>query len=278
MTTKIELDKYYTPPEIAQHTLDKIYEIIGRENIDLFLEPSAGDGVFLNILDQDFRKNLDYNKSYVKPYEAYDIAPEDNRISKMDFLSYKNDSFKRICAIGNPPFGDRKNNLVRKFFSVLMNNNIQYVAFILPIRQYKNEVTFYEYDLIYTEDLGTDDYSGISIHCCLNIYKRPETLNKKKNYELQNVKIEEHHRTNNPLLNNISDYRICSFGNIGKIVEYPNRYCKELCINVSDRWRNEVISLLSKTDFHKEFPSVSSPYVAKWQIYKYIKENIPEIE
>ena len=40
----------------------------------------------------------------------------------------------------------------------------------------------------------------------------------------------------------------------------------------------QIVGILKNTDFKKVFPSVSTPYVSKWQIYKYIKEQIPEIE
>ena len=43
---KIDLDKYYTPIDIAKYCIDKTYEIIGRENIIEVIEPSAGDGSF----------------------------------------------------------------------------------------------------------------------------------------------------------------------------------------------------------------------------------------
>ena len=68
---KIELDKYYTPKEIARHCYEKVIEILGRENIIEIIEPSAGSGVF-----------LDLDKSII----GYDIEPEDDRIIKQDYL------------------------------------------------------------------------------------------------------------------------------------------------------------------------------------------------
>jgi len=66
---KIELDKYYTPIEVAKHCYNKAIEKIGKENITEIIEPSAGAGVF-----------LDLDKSII----GYDIEPEDNRIIKQD--------------------------------------------------------------------------------------------------------------------------------------------------------------------------------------------------
>ena len=70
---KILNDKYYTSPELAEYCVKKTKEIIGEENITEYIEPSAGSGVFLDYLD--------------KPYFAYDIEPEDDRIVKQDYLS-----------------------------------------------------------------------------------------------------------------------------------------------------------------------------------------------
>ena len=45
---KIINDKYYTSPELAEYCVKKTEEIIGKENITEYLEPSAGSGVFLD--------------------------------------------------------------------------------------------------------------------------------------------------------------------------------------------------------------------------------------
>ena len=41
---KILNDKYYTSPELAEYCVKKTEEIIGRENITEYIEPSAGSG------------------------------------------------------------------------------------------------------------------------------------------------------------------------------------------------------------------------------------------
>jgi hypothetical protein len=47
---KLDNDKYYTSPEIAEYVVNKTFEIIGISKISEFLEPSAGNGIFLNYL------------------------------------------------------------------------------------------------------------------------------------------------------------------------------------------------------------------------------------
>ena len=46
--SKIKNDKYYTSNELAEYCVNKTKEIIGKQNISEWLEPSAGAGVFLN--------------------------------------------------------------------------------------------------------------------------------------------------------------------------------------------------------------------------------------
>ena len=141
--SKIELDKYYTPDDLAKYCVEKTKEIVRDENITEYLEPSAGSGVFLKYLD--------------KPYLAYDIAPEGEGIIKQDYLTLDLEYKKGRCVIGNPPYGT-KNNLSVKFYKKAVELG-DYIAFILPISQLNNNQQMYEFDLIYSEDLGKQIYS-----------------------------------------------------------------------------------------------------------------------
>lgn len=119
------------------------------------------------------------------------------------------------------------------------------------------------------------------MRCCFNIYKKPITvINKTKpNHILKDVKIKEHHRTMHPILDNNEDFRICSFGSsLGKSCK-PNTYCKELCFYIINKYHKEkILNILKNTNYKKEFPCISTPYIATWQVYKYLKEQIPELE
>lgn len=46
--SKIQNDKYYTLPNLANYCWDKVLEVIGEENISEVIEPSVGNGAFLN--------------------------------------------------------------------------------------------------------------------------------------------------------------------------------------------------------------------------------------
>lgn len=115
---KLKDDKYYTSPELAKYCVEKTKEIIGEDNITEYIEPSAGGGVFLNYLN--------------KPYFAYDIEPEDDRIQRADWLQINLDYKSGRCIIGNPPFGDR-NTLAVQFYkkiNSIMRLHSIYITYI----------------------------------------------------------------------------------------------------------------------------------------------------
>jgi len=265
--SKIENDKYYTSKELAKYCVEKTKEVIGITNITEYIEPSAGSGVFLDYLN--------------KPHKGYDIEPEDTRIMKQEYLALDIPYLKGRCIIGNPPYG-RVNNLATQFYkkSVLLGD---YISFILPISQFNNNIKMYEFDLIYSEDLGVKKYSDIDVHCCLNIYRRPYngTLNKKPNYKLKDVKIYEHHNIRNYIAKTDIDYdiRICSWGNaIGKEVLTENEYFNEMCIVITNNtYRKEIIDIIKQAKWKDIYPMTATPRLKYWQVYKYIKEQIPEI-
>lgn len=155
---KINLDKYYTPIEVANHCWEKIDEIINiKENITRIIEPSVGNGSFCNWK--------------IKPDLMIDIKPEIENVVTSDYLTYPLKYQKGTLVIGNPPYGE-KLNLAQKFYNKSCKI-ADYIGFILPISQLNNTTSLYKFDLIYSEDLGIYEYSGRNLHCCFNLYKRP---------------------------------------------------------------------------------------------------------
>lgn len=143
----------------------------------------------------------------------------------------------------------------------------------------------YEFDLVYSEDLGTHHYTDRDLHCCFNIYKRPENgkLNKKNSYKLKDVVIKENRRTGQQINNHSYDIGICSFGSgiIGRIPTYVGQYAKEFYFKINnDMFREEIIKLVKTTDWeHDVCNGISGQTnLAQWQVYKYLKEQIPELE
>lgn len=268
---KIKNDKYYTPKELAEYCVNKTKEIVGEENISEYFEPSGGNGVFLDFLP--------------KGTYSCDIEPEDDRIEKQDYLTLDLEYKKGRCVIGNPPFGE-KGNLIVKFY----NKSIEiadYICFILPISQYKNDVKLYKFDLISPEDLGRQFYTDRYIHCCFNIYRRPNNykLNNKKSYKLNDLEIIEIIKNKNPKRNKPYngfnyDYAICAWGaSIGKEIDYNNQYAKEFYFVINnDILKNRIIEVIKNADWKNIYKMTATPNLLHWQVYKYLKEQIQEIE
>jgi len=124
-----DLDKYYTKSHIAKKCYESIKGFLNRSKVDitntLFIEPSAGSGVFL--------------KHIKEASMGFDLAPTTPGIYKNDFLKGDikkfftlEDSKKQTVFIGNPPFG-KKSDLAIQF----INRAFKYgsvVGFILPIQ------------------------------------------------------------------------------------------------------------------------------------------------
>ena len=265
---KIKNDKYYTSPKLAKYIVNKTKEIIGEKNITEYLEPSAGQGVFLDYLD--------------KPYLAYDIEPEDDRIVQQDFLELELEYKKGRCIIGNPPFG-RSNTLAVRFYK----KSIQiadYIVFILPISQLNNNMQMYEFDLVYSEDLKEQSYSDRKLHCCLNIYRRPKNnvLNKKPNYKLKDVTLVEYRRGGNEKPRKEYDYAIGTFGAgcVGKEISKCGTYALECYFYINNyKLKDAILNLIKNTDWKSMSKGISNTYnLPQWRIYKYLKEQIPELE
>lgn len=262
--SKIELDKYYTSDELAKYCVNKAKEIIGEENITQYLEPSAGGGAFLNHLPNDTI--------------SYDIEPEDDRVLKKDYLELNLEYKQGRCIIGNPPYG-RCLNLAQKFYKKSIELG-DYICFILPISQLNNNKTMYEFDLIYSEDLGLKMYSERSMHCCFNIYRRnPKGLNKRKSFKLKDVKII---RQDSSKYNEAKyDIRICYWGNgsAGKVLSDSEHYSAEYKIQVlKEDLKDRVVAVLESVNWHERLNCISMLKIQQFHIYELLKEKIPELE
>ena len=264
------LDKYYTPLKLAEYIVNKTEEIIGEQNITEYIEPSAGAGVFLDCLEY-----LD------KPYLAYDIEPEDSRIVEQDYLELELDYKRGRCVIGNPPFG-WGNTLSVKFYKKSIEL-ADYIAFILPISQLNNNMQMYEFDLVYSDDLGLHNYSGKQLHCCFNIYKRPHSskLNKRPNYKLKDVTIIEYRRGGNSVIPPGYDFGMGAYGTgcVGKVPNKIGQYCREYYFYIKNKeLKNKVLDVLENYDWKGISKSTSMHMLPQWRIFKVLKEEVPELE
>ena len=115
-----QLDKFYTRRAVADWCVREAIGTIGRlEGSVLYVEPSAGDGAFLDAMPS--------------PKIGIDIAPCPNRrdIVAADFLLWRpTQQFDTIIVIGNFPFG--KNAATARKFLNHSAGFASYIASILP--------------------------------------------------------------------------------------------------------------------------------------------------
>ena len=112
-------DQFFTSKDTARYCYDKAIEIIAPLcNLGdyTFIEPSAGDGSFYNIMPTMQRIGVD-------------IEPKCDGVVQSDFLKWTPDTTKNIC-IGNPPFGLR-GHLALKFINHAAKFS-DFVCFVLP--------------------------------------------------------------------------------------------------------------------------------------------------
>lgn len=118
------LDKYYTKDEIVLELIKIIKEKLKiSRSKDLIIEPSAGNGSFIDSLKKLCKNTL-----------FYDTFPEHDDIITKDYLEgdykYLKKDYRKIHIVGNPPFG-RQASMAVKF----IKKSCEYcdtISFILP--------------------------------------------------------------------------------------------------------------------------------------------------
>ena len=151
-------DKFYTNPSTVNTCLQTIREnnLIGHN--DLVIEPSAGNGAF-----------IDGIRSITAKCVFYDLIPEHNDVIQQDYLEYTpphENHYSKIHIIGNPPFGRQSSKaiqFIRK--SAEFSNSI---SFILPKSFQKESMQKYfplNFHLVKQIELSNDSfYVGNTIH------------------------------------------------------------------------------------------------------------------
>ena len=95
----VDLDQFFTAPDIAASCHQNLLAIMradgAKEPNYKFIEPSAGSGVFYDLLPVDRRIGID-------------VMPLRKEFIEQDFLSWKiKPNGLRYAVVGNPPFGYR---------------------------------------------------------------------------------------------------------------------------------------------------------------------------
>ena len=187
----LKLNKFYTKEFIAeecylnfQKVLKRFYSENFLKNI-CYIEPSAGSGVFLKIIEG---KKI-----------GFDIEPTDNgkyQIQKLDFLQENIQSFLngkyQYVFLGNPPFG-KKAKLAIDFINKAFEYS-EIVGFILPIQFLKwsaQSQVIHRAKLVDSQILPENAFEFLqkeySVRCCFQIW----TTKNIEKYGFKNQRIEK---------------------------------------------------------------------------------------
>ncbi|QBF34665.1 SAM-dependent methyltransferase [Mycoplasmopsis phocirhinis] len=166
MSIKSKLDQFYTSPKIVEQFLDiiKIFDFINSKTV--FIEPSAGDGKFIESIQ----------KRYQNKIIAFDIEKNHSLVKEQNFLTSDIKYSTNNITIGNPPFGKRAKLAIEFINHSSKNSDI--ICFVLPIQFRRWNVQKQinpELKLIYSsEDLPKNSFSlnnkPVDVNCCFQIW------------------------------------------------------------------------------------------------------------
>ena len=168
-----KLDKYYTSASTVDLCMKLFHAKVLPDSDDLIIEPSAGNGAFINAI-----------KQITSNYRFYDIHPDHESIITQDFLSlkplYSDLGFNKIHVLGNPPFGHRCSIAIK--FIKQAAKFADSISFILP-RSFKK--AYYQksvplnFHLILEVDLPMNSFlvngEPYDVPCVFQIWQRRAT-------------------------------------------------------------------------------------------------------
>ena len=165
------IDKYYTKPFVVDLCINYIKENLNISfNHDLIIEPSAGNGAFIQGI-----------KTLSKNHLFYDLEPESPFILKQDYLAFDHTTLFHagVHVIGNPPFG-RQSSLAIKFIKKSCEFCTS-LSFILPKSFKKGSLkkTFpLNYHLVFENDLPDKSFlvDGVEhdVPCIFQIWQKKD--------------------------------------------------------------------------------------------------------
>jgi hypothetical protein len=157
-------DQYYTRASVAESCVAKIRNVVTLDDYQ-WIEPSAGNGVFLHILPQHIDKI------------GIDLDPKAPSIQRGDFLEWSPTTNKRRIFFGNPPFG-RQGSLAKAFIKhAALYGEI--IAFILPrsfVKPSMSRAFPLDFHCLLSEDLQKDAFEvngkAYDVPCVFQIWKK----------------------------------------------------------------------------------------------------------
>lgn len=262
---KIKNDAYFTEEEIAKKCIEMVWQICGTD-WDRIIEPMVGDGVFFDLFKSD-NPNCEMIGIDIEPTREYFI--------KNDYRKYKVPYMERSIVIGNPAFG-RANKLSVQTVKHAMEMS-PYCAIIQPISQLNQNRTMKDTELIYSEDLGVQNYVGRPVHCCFNIYHKCKDGHK-TDYKIEGIEGRHIFRSgkyqhNDDILNTHYDFRINAWGE-PKLLQEEEFCPNEIVYNCkTDEMREWLGKQLQVCPYRELIKAVSTPNLPIWRLNKWLKEQ-----
>ena len=284
------LDKFYTKPEVAERLTEILEKNISLIDEDIFVEPSAGNGVWIECIDNYFEGDYDIY--------GYDLKPDKEWIQQQDFLEFnvkKTFDKQNIHWIGNPPFG-RSSKLCRLFIKKMCEyENTKSISLILPVSYHKpyNQDTSFDkrFHLVYEEVLAKNSFTNEACNkkefdcpAVFQIWEKREnfrislrsqkTINKAHRYRAYNIK----KKITAPIE---ADFAICFKGaaatkifetsaknKLGPIIQSPSYHFIELHSKFKEKISPEnFIQIFKIIGYNKfEFYDVGSPSTNKQEV------------
>lgn len=155
------IDQYYTCPEVARSCVDILRGFAPMDR--LWIEPSAGTGVFLSLVPNAL---------------GYDIDPKHTRVKRADFMDVVVPPGSVV--FGNPPFG-RQSTLARAFIRHAAET-AEWIGFILPrsfTKPSMQKAFPLCFHLVHSSDLPHNSFvvndDPYNVPCVFQVWKREET-------------------------------------------------------------------------------------------------------
>jgi hypothetical protein len=245
------LDKFYTLPACSKRCIEKVSTMYDIARWDLIVEPSAGNGSFLNQIPSNKKIGID-------------ISPEHPDIIKQDFFDYHPPpEHKNILVIGNPPFG-RISSLAIKFF----NHSAKWanvIAFIIPRTFRKTSIQNRldnRFHLVYDEELPNRPCCfspAMAVKCCFQIWEKKDIQRDfvdlpKTHNDWEFIKLGERDASGQPTPPANADFALRAYGStIGEIKTegLPDLRPKSWHWIKSNIDKDTLIDRLGKLDYSK---------------------------
>ena len=164
-------DQYYTNAEVAKWCSTTILSIVEGAEEYLWIEPSAGNGVFLRQVPSSIRRI------------GIDIDPKGAGIQQGDFLDWtppKEERPTKLLCFGNPPFG-RQSSLAKAFLKHAATF-ADAIAFILPrsfVKPSMSRAIPLRFHCVFTEPVEENAFevngAEYDVPCVFQIWMRRET-------------------------------------------------------------------------------------------------------